>query len=266
MNNRGISLVSTLVGAAIASIVTLGVGTLLVDVLRATRIAEQHAEAMSLRTVLMKVISDPGNCTNQILNPASTAAVTLDPNSPDAVLKGTTIVPQSEAIFSSVDENRDGVLGDNGPELVRAGSVVPGTSTGLRVQSVRFTEFEKTGNDNRVIGQLVIAFDPNSTAAAMPPIKIAAAIEVENATKQPRKCSAAKADASAEAICSLTGKTLDPVTGTCASVAGGPVSYLFTSAGIGGCLAAPPGYSLAHSDCLQSSVYQCEDYACLWVK
>lgn len=256
-NQSGVSVVSLMVGSAVSVIVGLMIATQITEMQRATRVLMQQREVIEIKASLLKVIADPGMCGAQILD--QTAIVT-------------TAALEANPALDIFPLGRDRIELIAGQQLVQRNVVSIESATGLRISDIRFTDIKPTGLRDRYIGNLVVSFDPASTLTAIPPITISRSFDVNSLTNA-KRCSKGKYEPTLEAVCSLSGQPYVEGSSTCGQASSNGTNYKFTSAGIGGCAAAgapspdsgQSPFSLAAEDCLQSSVYQCEDYSCLWV-
>lgn len=159
-NQKGQTLVQTLVSIGITAIVIAAVASFTVQMQKSNKLLSQKLEVLDLKNQLITNFLNPATCSCQ-LNPAINVAnaANLKFNSANA--------------SSSMDlqEIRTSCV-SSASVLVKKGVALPGTQTGLVVESVHMSNIESTGNDNEFYGTIHVRFSPSSLAGPLQGVKI----------------------------------------------------------------------------------------------
>lgn len=170
VNARGQSLIQSIVAIAVSAIAINAVIATTVNMQKANKQLAQKLESIDLKNQLMSTFLKPANCTCQLnANVNVTNASNLKFDSGET----------SPSI--NLTELKAGCA-PSSPSLTKAGELLPGTQTNLKVKSVKLSEIVATGNPDEYAGFFNIEFDEKTTAGPLASIRIRQAFVIDPAS------------------------------------------------------------------------------------
>src|SRR5262249_2071528 len=148
---KGFTLVEMMVAIGLMGILSLAVTSMLSMQRQQMRMLTQRQEQMDIKSVLLKQLSNSKTCTWQLLNQSFLASPVPTPASPSA-----TVIPlRNQTIYSGSDPAND----STSVPIVTAGTLVQGTTTQLKVNTVTFENiYSVNASSNEYAGSFRVTF------------------------------------------------------------------------------------------------------------
>ena len=159
IGNEGQGLIQTLIALGVTAIVIATMATATVNMQKSNKLLSQKLEVMDLKNQLQTTFLNPDNCTCQ-LNPAVNTG-----NAANLVFNST----QNNASMN-LKELKAACL-PTSQVLVQESAPLLCTQTNLKIQSVRMTDIQPTGNTEEYIGNIEIQYQLDSLAGPLAPLK-----------------------------------------------------------------------------------------------
>lgn len=160
-NDKGQSLVQVLVSMGIMAILVSAMASFMSDSYKSTKALSQKLEALELKNTLQSAFLNTKNCTCQVsaaINTAVAAQLHFDSTKTNSAI--------------DLKELKSGCAA-NAQIYAKAGAVLPGSQTQLKVEAIKIENFIPTGNADEFTGDFTVSFEPTSLARPLAPIRIA---------------------------------------------------------------------------------------------
>ncbi|NJL23893.1 MAG: type II secretion system protein [Calothrix sp. SM1_5_4] len=163
---RGGSLIEVLVMLGVIGVVALAMMNLLQAQHQQIRVLSQKQEIIDFKNLVLQNALRPEVCSWQL---KSTGA-TLDLSAATSETHPSASVINLPALYQGVDVNS--------AKLAEVGNTLPGSLTGMVVQSIQFKGVYATGNPNEYRGFLEVVFEPASLAMIHKPVRVSQIVRV----------------------------------------------------------------------------------------
>ncbi|MCB9027002.1 MAG: hypothetical protein H6625_11830, partial [Bdellovibrionaceae bacterium] len=159
IDKQGMGIIEVLVATGILAIIISAMTSFMASQLREINYLTQNLAKLDTEKLLIAALSDGAICsaelTNSTLNPS--APFTID-TSTDPILASQTITLTSLHASST----------PGSPILIQNGIPPSAITNNLLVDSIQFINFQRTGDPNRFLANLMISFDGNLTRNLKP--------------------------------------------------------------------------------------------------
>lgn len=158
-NNKGQSLVQTLLAAGILAVILSATTTATVNMQRSNKLLSQKLEVLDLKNQLQSAFLNPDICTCQLnatMNSGNSANLKFDSTAGGASMN-------LKELKSACVPTASTLVKENSPLL--------GTQTGLRTASVMITNIQPTGNTEEYVSTVEVRYQEDTLAGPLAPMR-----------------------------------------------------------------------------------------------
>ncbi|MBL7557691.1 MAG: hypothetical protein JNM24_17815, partial [Bdellovibrionaceae bacterium] len=159
--SRGASLIEILISIGILGILSVAFMNTLLTQQKQIRHLSQKQEIADLKSYIQSTFTNSDSC--------SCSLRPTDVSTPGTLVFNSTIVDGS--LSMSIPQIKEG-CSVGAANIIKAGELIPGTQTQLRVKDINLVEIKPGGNPLEWYGFIQVSFDPSSTAFSLKPLQI----------------------------------------------------------------------------------------------